>query len=74
MDKQEKLKELANKRVPSAVKRIKLVGNLANYKPTAAEVDRRCHAHPISARRRGLARQRGRERTQTAKTWSWREI
>jgi uncharacterized protein (UPF0264 family) len=38
-DKHEKLSYLANKRVPIAIKRIKLCGNLAAYKPTTAQVD-----------------------------------
>lgn len=34
-----KLKELADKRVPVAIERIRLVGNLASYKPTPKQAD-----------------------------------
>ena len=35
-----KLKELANKRVPAAIEKIRLIGNLASYKPTPGQVDK----------------------------------
>ena len=35
-----KLRELASKRVPAAVKQIRLVGNLLNYKPTEEQTIR----------------------------------
>lgn len=38
--KEAKLRELAGKRVPAAVDKIRLIGNLAGYKPTAQQVDK----------------------------------
>jgi len=38
-DKQPLLKKLAAKRVPKAVKAIQLVGNLASYAPTDAQIN-----------------------------------
>ena len=35
-----KLKELADKRVPAAVEKIRLIGNLGNYKPNPFEVNK----------------------------------
>jgi len=39
-NKKVKLKELAEKRVPAAIEKIRLIGNLAGYKPSSQQVDK----------------------------------